>query len=163
MMERLPFTYVAKGRYWRFRHNRTGDVAISGEPFSEGFLEAYKALISKAGVKIEDARIARIVGVNADALRTGFVYFIGWAGGPVKIGVAIDVDIRLRTLQCACPYELAVLAKSPGGTAKERSYHRRFAAHRLHGEWFERAPEIVGEIEKLNALPLPRSVREGGL
>lgn len=78
-------------------------------------------------------------------------YFIGSAEGPVKIGYSINVERRLKGLQLACPVVLSVLAICKGGEVTEASYHQRFAAHRLHGEWFERVPEIVDEIERLNA------------
>lgn len=40
---RLPFTYVVKGRYWRFRHRLTGNVPLPGRPGEPGFHEAYAA------------------------------------------------------------------------------------------------------------------------
>jgi hypothetical protein len=33
----------------------------------------------------------------------------------------------------------------------EAAYRRRFAAYRLAGEWFARAPEVVAEVERLAA------------
>jgi len=33
--------------------------------------------------------------------------------------------------------------------AFERAYHRQFAAHRLHGEWFAPHPDILAEIDRL--------------
>jgi hypothetical protein len=39
--------------------------------------------------------------------------------------------------------------------AREKMYHRRFAHRRLHGEWFERCPEIEAEIERLNNRTTP--------
>lgn len=87
------------------------------------------------------------------------VYFIGGAEGPVKIGSTVDVVKRLATLQTAHPQPLSVLATSRGGIAVEREYHQRFAAFRLRGEWFERAPEVATEMVRLNALT---SNRNGG-
>jgi hypothetical protein len=69
---------------------------------------------------------------------TGVVYFIQAVnGGPIKIGTAIDPKKRLASLQLSCPFRLKILATRPGGERLERSLHRRFAAYRLHGEWFE--------------------------
>lgn len=79
------------------------------------------------------------------------VYFIQSESGGIKIGVAVDVAKRLRGLQTAHPAKLTLLAVTNGGPAQEADYHRRFAAHRLHGEWFERHPDILAEIDRLNA------------
>ena len=74
----------------------------------------------------------------------GEVYFIqADCGGPIKIGVSACADSRLDQLQQYSPFPLRVLATMPGGFKKERQLHARFAAHRLHGEWFEAVPELL--------------------
>ena len=78
------------------------------------------------------------------------IYFIGPANGPIKIGFAKRLSFRLRELQLANSYPLGVLASVEGPMLLEREYHHKFAAHRLHGEWFSRAPAILAEIERLN-------------
>ena len=83
--------------------------------------------------------------------RQRYVYFIAGETGPVKIGVAVDPQKRLSGLQTSHPIPLAILAVTPGSVQVEREYHQRFAAHRVRGEWFTRAPEIVAEIERLAA------------
>ena len=82
-----------------------------------------------------------------------YVYFIRSEPGEIKIGLAIDVEKRLRGLQTSHPYGLTLLAFVKGGQSVEREYHRRFAAHRLHGEWFEPHPDILAEIAHLSAHP----------
>ena len=82
------------------------------------------------------------------------VYFIGSEIGPIKIGMAIDVGKRLISLQACSPCKLSVLATTTGGIKAERIYHRQFTAHRLHGEWFNPAPEILAEIGRLNQSPV---------
>jgi hypothetical protein len=79
------------------------------------------------------------------------VYFIGGDTGAIKIGWAKDSAVRLKEHQCGSPIKLAILATVTGTLKDERAYHRRFAAHRLHGEWFARAPDILAEIERLSA------------
>jgi len=78
------------------------------------------------------------------------IYFIGADDGPIKIGISASPKSRLTALQTASPFRLRLLAIRVGDVLTERDYHRRFAAHRLHGEWFERAPELLAEIERLN-------------
>lgn len=79
------------------------------------------------------------------------LYFIGADEGPVKIGVAQHPEKRLRQLQTAYPFPLKLLAVVKGAAPQEPEYHGRFAAHRLRGEWFERCPEILAEIERLGS------------
>ena len=82
------------------------------------------------------------------------VYFVGGEGGPIKIGFTQQpIKARLKCIQNGSPIKLRVLALQPAPRARESFYHRQFAAHRLHGEWFERHPDILAEIERLNAHP----------
>lgn len=62
--------------------------------------------------------------------------------GPVKIGVASDVESRRRGLQTASPYPIRIRYTLPGRAGRERELHRRFGYFRLEGEWFEPIPEI---------------------
>jgi hypothetical protein len=79
------------------------------------------------------------------------VYFIG-AGdnGPIKIGIAASPPQRLASLQVGHWLKLSILATVDGGRPAERAYHNRFAAYRLHGEWFDRHPDILAEIDRLS-------------
>lgn len=81
------------------------------------------------------------------------VYFIRSEPGEIKIGLAIDVQKRLRGLQTSHPYALTLLTAVKGSKEVECAYHKQFAEHRLHGEWFEPHPDILAEIERLNAHP----------
>jgi hypothetical protein len=81
------------------------------------------------------------------------VYFVGGVEGPVKIGwTQQPVKARLKCIQNGSPVKLFVLAVQPAVRQREGFYHRLFAAHRLHGEWFNRAPEILAEIDRLNGV-----------
>lgn len=77
------------------------------------------------------------------------VYFVQSVhGGPIKIGVAKNVTVRLNELQAAHPYELKVLAVLRGaGREKEQELHRQFAEHRLCGEWFEVSTRLLEVIQ----------------
>lgn len=79
-----------------------------------------------------------------------WVYFIGCEKHGIKIGVATNVEKRLATLRSCCPISLKVMATRPGGIDRERAYHKQFAEHRLHGEWFDPHPDILAEIERLS-------------
>lgn len=67
-----------------------------------------------------------------------FVYAIGGAGGGiVKIGWTSNLRERLSSIRCGSPEEISVLWKAPGDFAVERYLHKRFAALRIRGEWFD--------------------------
>lgn len=84
------------------------------------------------------------------------VYFITDGTPYVKIGSARHVQGRLEDLQAGNPRRLTVLGTQPGGLPAERELHARFAAHRVHREWFELVPEIAGYIA---GLPRPKPVK----
>lgn len=84
------------------------------------------------------------------ASRTSVVYFIGDPAVAIKIGFSVDFPSRLRNIQSCSPIPLQTLATVHGGERVEAIYHAKFAAHRLHGEWFTPAPDILAEIERLN-------------
>lgn len=74
------------------------------------------------------------------------IYFIQDAGTlNVKIGFALNsVDGRRATLQTGNSSPLVVLATMPGDLSAEKELHRRFAEHRVAGEWFRPHPDILG-------------------
>lgn len=96
------------------------------------------------------ARIESFDEFDAD----GLTYFIGGDIGAIKIGRSINLALRLKDIQACSPIPIRVLATRPGGK-RERLYHALFAAHRLHGEWFARCPEIEAEIARLATPALP--------
>ncbi|WP_301121065.1 GIY-YIG nuclease family protein [Mycolicibacterium fortuitum] len=81
-----------------------------------------------------------------------WVYFIADGAGHVKIGYAVNVAARLAELQCGNVLPLKVLAILKGGCEAERALHERFAEHRVRGEWFRLAPEILDYIASLPKL-----------
>lgn len=86
------------------------------------------------------------------AALTQLVYFIqSGEEGPIKIGIARDPESRLAALQTGHHEELRLLAITHGGADQEGAYHMQFAEHRIRGEWFEPHPDILAEIDRLNA------------
>jgi len=61
-------------------------------------------------------------------------YFIQADSGPVKIGISLCPESRLRDMQVGCPHRLRLLATVPGD--REAELHTRFASLRMNGEWF---------------------------
>lgn len=111
-----------------------------GSEFALRFREANPDLIE---------RLYRTRGTQV--AKSGFLYFIGSDDGPIKIGATVNLERRLRVLQAASPHKLKILCKVAGGAGSEGFYHRQFARHRLHGEWFAPHPDILAEIERLAA------------
>lgn len=88
------------------------------------------------------------------------IYFVKAATlGLIKIGKADNARTRFRTMRTMSPDTLVLLGvmvcKEAG--ALERRLHRRFAAHRSHGEWFRPAPELVQFIAENVASPEPET------
>lgn len=81
--------------------------------------------------------------------RDHVVYFVQAECGLIKIGTTADIEWRMKSLRGQSPVPLTLLATVPGRRTEEHEFHRRFAAHRLHGEWFKRCPEIEAEIVRL--------------
>jgi hypothetical protein len=77
------------------------------------------------------------------------VYFIGGREGPIKIGISCDPQGRCAAMQIGMPDEMVVLATTPGNRRLEKAYHERFGFAHLRGEWFERHPMLLAEIERL--------------
>lgn len=77
-------------------------------------------------------------------------YFIrGEATGLIKIGESIDPVARLAELSRQGPEALHLLAV--GGV--EREHHEALAKHRVHGEWFTPAPEVLARIREYGGNP----------
>ena len=81
------------------------------------------------------------------------VYFIGQdETNFVKIGYSVDPKARLTGLQAANPNKLHMLGIIEGGYSNERMYHKRYAEHCMHGEWFRLPNKVFTKIGP----PLPR-------
>jgi hypothetical protein len=69
----------------------------------------------------------------------------------VKIGIAIDVDSRLKGLQTGCPFELLLRykIKVPKGMERnlEKSLHEKFDRYRVQGEWFVLDQNIIDWLD----------------
>ena len=79
------------------------------------------------------------------------IYFLRRADGvgPIKIGVSRLPARRLAEFFRWSPYELELLASVSGSSAWERGLHHRFAAYRLHMEWFAPSPALLAGIEAI--------------
>ena len=66
------------------------------------------------------------------------------ASGLVKIGSSEDPHHRFKTIQAMSPEMLEMRIVSPvDGRELEKSFHKRFAHLRHHGEWFRQKQELT--------------------
>lgn len=61
---------------------------------------------------------------------------VGFTGGD-------SADDRMKALQTGSPVGLVLLLTLPGERSVETQLHQRFAAARVHGEWFRPVPDLV--------------------
>lgn len=83
----------------------------------------------------------------------GWVYFVSCEvlNFPIKIGWTSNVAPRLKSLQCALPYKVQLLAATRGSLEDETKFHVGFSQYRLEGEWFRRNPDLMALIERCAA------------
>jgi hypothetical protein len=113
--------------------------------------EQYRIELTAAMMGISVASYRKQYGATIEEERRkrgeAIVYFIArsdWPedGEPVKIGIARDVDQRLRNLQTGSPEDLFLIGTMVGGKAAERDIHRRFHECHIRGEWFRMCPAL---------------------
>lgn len=93
---------------------------------------------------------AETLGLRRQPLRQGWVYMIqAGEDGPIKIGFTGCVTSRRATLQTAHWQTLRVLAAFRGSTEDEMAMRVRLNAHRLRGEWFAPAPDVLAAAAEL--------------
>jgi hypothetical protein len=84
------------------------------------------------------------------------IYFVACReADAVKIGIcSARVHKRVSMLQVGCPLRLELMGVQDGYTEEERELLKRFAAHRIHGEWFRLTDEIR-EYAATLSMPAP--------
>lgn len=69
--------------------------------------------------------------------KEGYIYIIqGEATRHVKVGFAMNVEVRLKDIQACSPDQLSVIGTIKGSMYLERQLHNEFSEQRLHYEWF---------------------------
>jgi hypothetical protein len=82
-----------------------------------------------------------------------YVYFIRPKGqmGPIKIGCSHHPEMRTYFFQTWSPFELEVVAVTPGSWCLERQIQAMFAEQHSHGEWFFPCRALLSLIDRLAA------------
>ena len=74
--------------------------------------------------------------------KTDYVYFIqDISTERIKIGVSNNPVYRMQRMQLS--EQTVLLLAIKGSYALEELLHKKFKKHRIHGEWFEPAEEIL--------------------
>ena len=78
------------------------------------------------------------------------VYFVqAGPSGPIKIGYADDVSLRLSKIRSDNPYHVSLLLEIEGGRDVEAALHERFDALRFRGEWFWPGKALLAFIDEM--------------
>lgn len=95
------------------------------------------------------------------------IYFIqSGERGPVKIGMASDIAVRIRGLQTGHYETLRMVGSVDGGRDVEASLHNHFRAVRVRGEWFRGTSELLAFAaapDMDSVVPVESSGRSGGI
>lgn len=67
----------------------------------------------------------------------------------LKIGMTNNIEKRIYSIKCGCPYEVKVhlIANVPNPKYVEKILHRYFKEFRSRGEWYSLGKEEIEEIE----------------
>lgn len=94
-------------------------------------------------VGARDCEVERQIHDQHRVRQNSTVYFLEAVGtARVKIGWSVDFLRRQKDIQACCPVPTQVIHTERGGKPQEKSLHLKFAACRLHGEWFVLSDEI---------------------
>lgn len=75
------------------------------------------------------------------------VYFVqAGKDGPIKIGHTNNITRRMMNMQQGNHLKLRLLRKRPGSRRDEKAFQDQFAHHRISGEWFVPAQELLDFI-----------------
>jgi hypothetical protein len=93
----------------------------------------------------------------------GNLYFIQEGkSGPIKIGwTAGPAEGRRKSGQVFNSRELRIIAELQDYPDSEKTWHQRFAAHHIRGEWFKPAPDLVAAIKHASETWKPQNRMAG--
>ena len=112
------------------------------------------------------SHLAKVLGASRESLASlprerseplgRFVYALLRArDGAVKIGCSNDPARRMVEVAYADGSSVSFLGCADGGIPMEHDAHKRFAAHRLTGEWFNPHSEVMEWVQRVLTTPLP--------
>lgn len=133
-------------RRYKTRQEATLAIQALGIPMTKTFLYAHFGVPNQAPG--DPSEIAKIEAQKPPRKRRTYVYFIR-NGTTVKIGHSASPRDRMRDMGTSNHATLEMLAILPGGVIRERALHKKFAKHRIKGEWFNLVPQITKYLASL--------------
>jgi len=111
----------------------------SAQSFKNWLCDEVLPDIRKNGMYIIDGIIVKLEQLKTltdENLKSSKIYFIEDGRGYVKIGVSLDVDARLKSLQTGNSQTLSLVGTVRGSYDQEAYWHARFSDQHHRGEWF---------------------------
>lgn len=106
----------------------------------QGLIVNYLILVDNLKLSVYNTKEQKSIDV--------FTYFILCSRtNSVKIGIAKDIDSRLKVLQTANPFQLSILDYTEGNI--EKTLHKKFEHLKTKGEWFKYSDEIKSYLLEL--------------
>jgi len=87
------------------------------------------------------------------------IYFaqVDIPNGPIKIGIAKDINKRKKQFEKHMPWKLNIIAQYPGGREVEKMIHRRFWKFQMRNsngrEWFNATEELLFWMDNIIITP----------
>ena len=108
-----------------------------------------------------DVRTVRVLSswTSLEPSKRGVYFVRAGRDGHIRIGSAHSIEARVKALQTSSPFELHVLAITPGAYDFEHMLHARFRHLREFGEWFRPGRDLLDLIE-LVRLETSRCIHE---
>lgn len=89
--------------------------------------------------------------MDCSIIKPGAKVYLAAVEDSIKIGVSTDPATRMEELQRKTGKEFQVLGLMHGGFGAEKHLHHKFRDHRIYGEYFSRAPEIMAFISRMSS------------
>jgi hypothetical protein len=102
---------------------------------------------SRGAERIRTAVCERSTDVGGNTPRRSLYFIQEGDRGPIKIGIAHEVDVRLSGLQTGNPRPLRLLLSCPVPEGTEARLHERLARHCIRGEWFRPVEAVHRALE----------------
>lgn len=138
-----------RSRRWLLEWLRENPTDATGQPF---YLQVgrSKRFTADDGLRMLDLILTQEEAA-ATKLSEGYIYFID-GSDHVKIGFTRSIAARMVKMRTDVPGAIKLLHMEPGTFQTEKIVHRHFAALRIRGEWFRKAPELLEYIEQRKRL-----------
>jgi hypothetical protein len=81
--------------------------------------------------------------------------------GPIKIGTAVNLEKRLKSLQCGNPRQLNIIMTFEGGPVLENKIQKDLSKYKIRDEWFYRVDEVFSYLKNLSTIEPKTEFQDG--